>query len=57
MSTSSPGLVPAFTLETEVSQVATSSSAAVQALGIEGEINSENGAHLTFRRHIHLNRL
>jgi hypothetical protein len=41
-STSSPGLVPAFTLEVEAPQAATSSSAGVQTSGIEGEINSEN---------------
>jgi hypothetical protein len=42
VSTSSPGLVPASALEAEAPQAATSSSAGVQALGIEGEINSEN---------------
>jgi hypothetical protein len=44
MSTSSSGHVPAFTLEAEALQAATSSSVGVQALGIESEINSENGA-------------
>jgi hypothetical protein len=43
-STSSPGLVPASTLEAEVPQVITSSSTGVQASGIQGETNSENGA-------------
>jgi hypothetical protein len=43
-STSSPRLIPTFTLEVEAAQVATSSSVRVQASGIEGEINSENGA-------------
>jgi hypothetical protein len=43
-STSSSGHVPASTLEVEAPQAATSSSAGVQASGIEGEINSENGA-------------
>jgi hypothetical protein len=43
-STSSPRHIPASTLEAEAPQVATSSSAGVQASGIEGEINSENGA-------------
>jgi hypothetical protein len=43
-STSSPRHVPASTLEAEASQAATSSLAGVQALGIEGEINSENEA-------------
>jgi hypothetical protein len=43
-STLSHVLIPAFTLEAEASQDATSSSAGVHALGIEGEINSENGA-------------
>jgi hypothetical protein len=44
VSTSSPGHVPASTLEAEAPQSATSSSTGVQALGIEGEINSESGA-------------
>jgi hypothetical protein len=43
-STLSPGLVPASTLEAEAPQVATSSSVGVHASGIEGEINSNNGA-------------
>jgi hypothetical protein len=42
-STSSPGNVPTSTHEAETPQAATSSSAGVQALGIEGEINSKNG--------------
>jgi hypothetical protein len=41
--TSSPELVPASALEADAPQAATSSSAGVQASGIEGEINSENG--------------
>jgi hypothetical protein len=43
VSTSSPKPIPASTLEAEAPQAATSSSAGVQLLGIEGEINSENG--------------
>jgi hypothetical protein len=43
-STSSPGHVPASTLEAEAPQAATSSSVGVHVSGIEGEINSENGA-------------
>jgi hypothetical protein len=43
-STSSPGHVSASTLEAEAPQAATSCSAGVQASGIEGGINSENGA-------------
>jgi hypothetical protein len=43
-STSSPGPVPASTLEAEAPQATTSSSARVHASGIQGEINSENGA-------------
>jgi hypothetical protein len=44
VSTSSPGHVPASTLEVEAPQAATSSLAGVQTSGFEGEINSENGA-------------
>ena len=43
-STSSPRVFPAFTLEAEAPQTTTSSLAGVHALGIEGEINSENGS-------------
>jgi transposase InsO family protein len=43
-STLSPGPIPASTLEAEAPQAATSSSAGVHALVIEGQINSENGA-------------
>jgi hypothetical protein len=43
-STSSPGFVTASTLEAEAPQAATSSLAGVHASGIEGEINSKNGA-------------
>jgi hypothetical protein len=43
-STSSPGSVSASSLEAEAPQAATSSSAAVPASGIQGEINSKNGA-------------
>jgi hypothetical protein len=42
VSTSSPGHVPASTLETEVPQAATSSSAGVHVSRIKREINSEN---------------
>jgi hypothetical protein len=42
-STSSPELVPAFTLEVEAPQGTTSSTAAVEASHIEGEIISEQG--------------
>jgi hypothetical protein len=43
-STSSPRPVLASTLEVQAPQAATSSSAGVQASGIQGEINFENGA-------------
>jgi hypothetical protein len=55
-STSSSKLVPASTLEVEAPQATTSFIAVVEALRAEGEIISEQGAPLTFRRHIHLNR-
>jgi hypothetical protein len=38
------GHVPASTLEAKAPQAATSSLVGVQASGIQGEINSENGA-------------
>jgi hypothetical protein len=44
VSTSSHVHVPASTLEAESPQTANSSLAGVQASGIQGEINSENGA-------------
>jgi hypothetical protein len=44
VSTSSPGLVPTPTHEVEAPQATTSSSAALQAPGIEEEIITENGA-------------
>jgi hypothetical protein len=43
-STSSPELVPAFTLEAEAPQAITSSTTAVEASRVEGEIISEPGA-------------
>jgi hypothetical protein len=43
-STSSPSPIPTSTLEVEARQAATSPSVGVQASGIEGKINSENGA-------------
>jgi hypothetical protein len=43
-STSSPDLVPASTLEAEAPQATTSSTAAVEASRVEGEIISEPGA-------------
>jgi hypothetical protein len=43
VSTSSHALVPASTHEAEAPQASISSSAAIHALGIEGNINSENG--------------
>jgi hypothetical protein len=43
-STSSPKLVPAFTLEAEAPQATTSSTVAVVASRIEGEIISDQGA-------------
>jgi hypothetical protein len=49
-STSSPVPVPASTLEVETPQVATSSSVGVHESGIEGEINSENGAPSHIRK-------
>jgi hypothetical protein len=44
LSTSSPEHVPAFTLEAEAPQATTSSTAAVEASRVEGEIISEPGA-------------
>jgi hypothetical protein len=44
LSTSSPDHVPAFTLEAEATQATTSSTAAVEASLVEGEIISESGA-------------
>jgi hypothetical protein len=44
MSTSSPGAVPASTLEVEAPQANTSFSVGVHTSGIEGEINFENGS-------------
>jgi hypothetical protein len=41
LSTSSPELVPAFTLEEEAPQATTSSIAAVEASRVEGEIISK----------------
>jgi hypothetical protein len=43
-STSSPELVPASTLEAEAPQATTSSTVAVKALRVKGEIISEPGA-------------
>jgi hypothetical protein len=43
-STSSPELVPVFTLEVEAPQATTFSTAAVEASWVEGEIISEKGA-------------
>jgi hypothetical protein len=44
-STSSPEPVPAFTLEAEAPQATTSSTAAMEASQVEGEIVSKPGAH------------
>jgi hypothetical protein len=44
LSTSSPDHVPTFTLEAEATQATTSSTAAVEASLVEGEIISESGA-------------
>jgi hypothetical protein len=44
LSTSSPKPVPALTLEAEAPQATTSSTAAVEASRVEGEIVSESGA-------------
>jgi hypothetical protein len=52
--TSSPELVPASTLEAEAPWATTSSTAAVEASRVEGEIISEPGLPLTFRKYIHL---
>jgi hypothetical protein len=43
-STSSPELVPASALEAEAPQATTTSTIAVEASRVEGEINSEKGA-------------
>jgi hypothetical protein len=43
-STSSPELIPASTLEAEALQATTTSTIAVEASRVEGEINSEQGA-------------
>jgi hypothetical protein len=44
LSTSSPELVPAFTIEAEAHQATTSSTIAVEASRVEGEIISVQGA-------------
>jgi hypothetical protein len=49
-STSSPGLVPAFTLEAEAPHATTSSTAVVEASRVEGEIISERKAHSHIQR-------
>jgi hypothetical protein len=54
-STSSHEPVHTFTLEAEDPQATTSSTAAVEASRVEGEIISESSTP-TFRRHIHLNK-
>jgi hypothetical protein len=55
-STSSPEPVPASTLEAEAPQATTSSTVAVEASWVEGEIVSDRELPLTFRRDIHLGR-
>jgi hypothetical protein len=45
LSTSSPELVPASTLEVEAAQTTTSSTAAVEASRVEGEVIFKQGAH------------
>jgi hypothetical protein len=55
-STSSPKLVPASTLEAEPPQATTSSTTAVERLGLRGRSSPSRVLPLTFRRHIHLNR-
>jgi hypothetical protein len=53
---SSPELVLVSTLEAETPQATISSTVAVEASRVEGEIISEQGGPLTFRRHINLNK-
>jgi hypothetical protein len=55
-STSSPELVPNFTLKVEAPQATISSTAAVQASRVEGRSSPSRVLPLTFRRHIHLNK-
>jgi hypothetical protein len=55
-STSPPKPVPASTLEAEAPQATTSSTAAVEASRVEGRLSLSSVLHLTFRRHIHLNK-
>jgi hypothetical protein len=55
-STSPPKHVPASTLEAEAPQATTSSTAAVEASRVEGRLSLSSVLHLTFRRHIHLNK-
>jgi hypothetical protein len=55
-STSSPGHVPASTLDAEAPQATTSSTAVVEASRVEGRSSPSRELPLTFRRHIHLNR-
>jgi hypothetical protein len=55
-STSSHGHVPTSTLEVEAPKAATSSSAGVHALGIEGRSTPRMEPHPTFKRHTHLNK-
>jgi hypothetical protein len=49
-STSSPKLVPASTLEVEAPQTTTSSTTAVEASWVEGEIISESDAHSNIQK-------
>jgi hypothetical protein len=55
-STSSPELVPAFTLEAAAPQATTSSTAAARRHGLRGRSSPSQELPLTFRRHIHLSR-
>jgi hypothetical protein len=53
-STSSPELVPAFTLEAKAPQATTSSTVVVETSWVEGRSSPSRVLPPTFRRHIHL---
>jgi hypothetical protein len=55
-STSSPKLVPAFTLEVEAPQATTVPQQQWRRYGLRGRSTPSRELHPTFRRHIHLNR-
>jgi hypothetical protein len=55
-STTSPKLIPASKLDAEAPRATTSSTTAVEASQVEGELSPSRVLPLMFRMHIHLNR-